>query len=267
VRLGTSLSVAYFDQLRAELDDELAVAEAVNPGSDWVDVNGERRHIVSYLGDFLFSAQRLGSPVRLLSGGERNRLLLAKLFARPANVLVLDEPTNDLDIESLELLEDTLQRYPGTLLLVSHDRTFLDDVVTQTLAPLGDGRCREYVGGYSDWVAQRPAPDSARGVRAQKSVAIDAKLQTSPVRGASADPRPAKLSYRESRELGELPGRIEGLEKELEALHSRMGEPGYHQAGRDAFRADRERSLELERELAAAYERWAELDARVSAAR
>jgi ATP-binding cassette subfamily F protein uup len=162
VRLGTNLRVAYFDQLREELDDERSVAETVNPGSDWVEVNGERRHVVGYLGDFLFAPQRLESPVRLLSGGERNRLLLAKLFARPANVLVLDEPTNDLDIESLELLEDTLQRYPGTLLLVSHDRAFLDNVVTQTLAPIGAGQWREYVGGYSDWIAQRPAPIAAR---------------------------------------------------------------------------------------------------------
>jgi ATP-binding cassette subfamily F protein uup len=268
VRLGTGLSVAYFDQLRAELDNECSVAQAVNPGSDWVEVNGERRHIVSYLGDFLFSPQRLDAPVRLLSGGERNRLLLAKLFSRPANVLVLDEPTNDLDIESLELLEDTLQRYPGTLLLVSHDRTFLDNVVTQTLAPLGEGRWREYVGGYSDWIAQRTALGSVREpMRAPKPQAIEARSEPNSARAATAEQRSAKLSYRENRELERLPERIESLEAEQQALHARMAEPGYHQAGRDAIKAHRERMLELERELAAAHERWAELDARVSTPR
>ena len=157
VRLGTNLQVAYFDQLRAQLDPERSVAATVSPTSDFVEVAGQRRHVISYLGDFLFAAQRAESPVRMLSGGERNRLLLATLFARPANVLVMDEPTNDLDIESLELLEATLQEYPGTVLLVSHDRRFLDNVVTQTLAAEGGGRWREYVGGYSDWLEQRPA--------------------------------------------------------------------------------------------------------------
>ena len=158
VRFGSQVSVAYFDQLRAQLDLDATVAGTVSPNSDWVGEGESRRHVVSYLADFLFPAQRAESPVRMLSGGERNRLLLARLFARPANVLVMDEPTNDLDIESLELLEQTLQDYSGTLLLVSHDRTFLDNVVTQVLAPLGDGRWREYVGGYSDWLRQRPRP-------------------------------------------------------------------------------------------------------------
>jgi ATP-binding cassette subfamily F protein uup len=158
VRLGTNLQVAYFDQLRAQLDPSRSVAATVSPTSDWVEVGGQRRHVISYLGDFLFPAQRAESPVRMLSGGERNRLLLATLFARPTNVIVLDEPTNDLDIESLELLEETLQDYTGTVLLVSHDRRFLDDVVTQTLAAEGNGQWREYVGGYSDWLEQRPRP-------------------------------------------------------------------------------------------------------------
>ena len=161
VRHGTQLNVAYFDQLRAQLDLDATVAATVSPNSDWVGEGDARRHVVSYLADFLFPAQRVDSPVRMLSGGERNRLLLARLFSRPANVLVMDEPTNDLDIESLELLEQTLQDYPGTLLLVSHDRTFLDNVITQVLAPLGDGRWQEYVGGYSDWVRQRPARAAA----------------------------------------------------------------------------------------------------------
>jgi ATP-binding cassette subfamily F protein uup len=157
VRLGTSLRVAYFDQLREQLDPDASVADMISPGSDWVAVAGERKHVTSYLGDFLFSAQRARSPVRMLSGGERNRLLLARLFAQPANLLVLDEPTNDLDIESLELLEQRLQDYTGTLLLVSHDRRFLDNVVTQTLAAEGAGVWREYVGGYSDWLQHRSA--------------------------------------------------------------------------------------------------------------
>src|SRR6201996_2856050 len=160
VKLGTNLQIAYFDQLRAQLDPESTVAETISPGSDWVEIGTERKHITSYLADFLFATQRAKSPVKMLSGGERNRLLLARLFARPANLVVLDEPTNDLDIESLELLEQKLQEYQGTLLLVSHDRRFLDNVVTQTLAGTGDGVWREYVGGYSDWLKQSPQPAS-----------------------------------------------------------------------------------------------------------
>ena len=156
VKLGTNLQVAYFDQLREQLDEERTVADTISPGSDWVEIGNERKHVITYLADFLFPSQRAKSPVKMLSGGERNRLLLARLFARPANFIVLDEPTNDLDIESLELLEQKLQEYPGTLLLVSHDRRFLDNVVTQTMAAEGDGVWREYVGGYSDWVRQRP---------------------------------------------------------------------------------------------------------------
>ncbi len=153
MRRGTNLQVAYFDQMREALDPERTVAETISPGSDWIEVGDTRKHVLSYLGDFLFSPQRANSPIKTLSGGERNRLLLARLFARPANLLVLDEPTNDLDIESLELLESTLQGYAGTLLLVSHDRAFLDNVVTQSLVAEGDGRWTEYAGGYSDWLA------------------------------------------------------------------------------------------------------------------
>src|SRR6201999_3372434 len=165
VRLGTNLQVAYFDQLREQLDLEATVAETISPGSDWVEIGTDRKHIVSYLEEFLFPAQRAKSPVKMLSGGERNRLLLARLFARPANLVVLDEPTNDLDIESLELLEQKLQDYTGTLLLVSHDRRFLDNVVTQTLAAEGAGQWHEYVGGYTDWLRQRrlPAVQPAKG--------------------------------------------------------------------------------------------------------
>jgi ATP-binding cassette subfamily F protein uup len=261
VRLGTQLSVAYFDQLRSQLDPEATVAATVSPQSDWVGEGERRRHIVSYLGGFLFSAQRAESPVRMLSGGERNRLLLARLFARPANVIVLDEPTNDLDLESLELLEQRLQDYPGTLLLVSHDRAFLDNVVTQVLAPEGDGVWREYVGGYSDWVRQRsPSPLPPAGV-VKRSASEGAAA--SPLSAPAKPAEPArKLSYKENRELDELPSRIESLEAEQRALTEAMSGADYHRRGPERMRQDAERAQAIERELEAAFERWAELDAR-----
>ena len=262
VRLGTNLQVAYFDQLRAQLDPARSVAATVSPGSDWVEVGGQRRHVIGYLGDFLFPAQRADSPVSMLSGGERNRLLLATLFARPANVLVLDEPTNDLDIESLELLEATLQDYPGTVLLVSHDRRFLDNVVTQTLAAEGGGRWKEYVGGYGDWLAQRPAPPTAPAPRA-------ASPARAPAGGGDPGrrPAPAKLSYKESRELEQLPAQIEALEREQQEISRRMSEADYHRQGTTQMRADGQRMAEIEAQLAACFDRWAELDARVAAAK
>ena len=260
VRHGTNLQVAYFDQLRAELDPERSVAETVSPTSDWIEIGPVRKHIVSYLGDFLFPAQRADAPVKMLSGGERNRLLLARLFARPANVLVLDEPTNDLDIDSLELLESTLQEYPGTVLLVSHDRAFLDNVVTQTVAPEGRGKWREYVGGYADWLEQRPKPAASAEAAATPGPA-------QPVPRAPREAQPAKLSYKESRELAELPGRIEALEAEQRGLLERMSAGDYHKQGATQLRADGARAAEIERLLAEAYERWAVLDAKASTAR
>jgi ABC transport system ATP-binding/permease protein len=251
VRLGTQLNVAYFDQLRAQLDLDATVAATVSPNSDWVGEGEARRHVVSYLADFLFPAQRVDSPVRMLSGGERNRLLLARLFSRPANVLVMDEPTNDLDIESLELLEQTLQDYPGTLLLVSHDRTFLDNVITQVLAPLGDGRWQEYVGGYSDWVRQRPAPAAA------PSPALAGEG-----RGEGPRKSPTKLSYKETRELEQLPAQIEALEAEQRALTEAMGSSEYHKRGGEQMRKDATRATVIEQALETAFERWAELDAK-----
>jgi ATP-binding cassette subfamily F protein uup len=265
VRHGTNLEVAYFDQMREQLDLERSVAETVSPGSDWVEIGAQRKHIVSYLGDFLFAPQRVDSPVKMLSGGERNRLLLARLFARPANVLVLDEPTNDLDIDSLELLESTLQEYGGTVLLVSHDRAFLDNVVTQTLAPEGDGAWREYVGGYRDWLEQRPsartadaAAEDARTPRVEKASRVATP--------GSADPAPrartSKLSYKENRELEQLPAQIEALEAEQRDLTARMSSGDYHRQGSAQIKADRLRSEEIEAGLASAYERWAALDAK-----
>jgi ABC transport system ATP-binding/permease protein len=257
VRLGTQLSVAYFDQLRAQLDLDATVAATVSPNSDWVGEGESRRHVISYLGDFLFPAQRAESPVRMLSGGERNRLLLARLFAQPANVIVMDEPTNDLDIESLELLEQTLQDYPGTLLLVSHDRRFLDNVVTQVLAPLGDGRWQEYVGGYSDWVRQRPPPAATAAVVAPPAATT----------ATARKPASTRMSYKEVRELEQLPAQIEALETEQKALTAAMSSGDYHRRGGEQMRRDAARAQEIERELETAFERWAELDARSNTVR
>jgi ATP-binding cassette subfamily F protein uup len=252
VRLGTNVQVAYFDQLREQLDPEATIADTISPGSDWVEAAGQRKHIVSYMQDFLFPAQRAGSPVKSLSGGERNRLLLARLLARPANVLVMDEPTNDLDIESLELLEDTLQSYAGTLLLVSHDRTFLDNVVTQTVVAEGEGRWHEYVGGYTDWTMQRSA---------QTTVEV-AKPATIPK--PSAPPQRAKLTYKESRELELLPQEIEALEREQLDLNARMNATDYHKQAPQQMSADGARSAEIERLLMERLERWTELEARAT---
>jgi ATP-binding cassette subfamily F protein uup len=267
IRLGTKLRIAYFDQLREQLDGERTLAETISPGSDWVETAGGRKHVLSYLGDFLFPPQRADTPVRALSGGERNRLLLARLFALPANLLVLDEPTNDLDIESLELLEATLQTYPGTLLLVSHDRVFLDNVVTQTLVvdPGGTGTWKEYVGGYSDWVAQRATPAS-RGT-AVAAPAARAEIDAAPVAPGRPGTRPgtaarAKLSFAERRELAALPEELEALEREQHALTERMCRPDYHKQGGEAIKADRRRAEEVEHTLARKFERWGELDAR-----
>ena len=252
VRLGTNLTVAYFDQLREQLDPDATLADMISPGSEWVEVGGERRHVMSYLGDFLFPAQRARSPVRMLSGGERNRLLLARLFAQPANLLVLDEPTNDLDIESLELLEQKLQDYPGTLLLVSHDRRFLDNIVTQTLVAEGNGVWREYVGGYSDWLQQRSTASATSPGRAPPQDAI---------RVIPAQPKPrTRLGYKEQRELASLPGEIETLEKEQTAITARMSAPDYHVQGAAQIRGDRRRLEEIEASLLAKFERWEALE-------
>jgi len=251
VRLGANVQPAYFDQMREQLDPEKTVVETISPGSDWIEVNGARKHVMSYLAEFLFPPRRAQSPVRMLSGGERNRLLLARLFARPANVLVLDEPTNDLDIESLELLEQALLDYPGTLLLVSHDRTFLDNVVTQTLAPEGGGAWKTYVGGYSDWVAQRSAQQDAKTQAARTEAVPQAAVRAKP-----------KLNYKEMRELDALPGEIEALEAEQKVLAAKMADPAYYQQGAAAMKSDHLRSGEIEALLQAKLERWEALEAK-----
>jgi ABC transport system ATP-binding/permease protein len=257
VRLGANVQVAYFDQMREQLDEEKSVVETISPGSDWIEIGSERKHVMTYLADFLFPPQRANSPVKALSGGERNRLLLARLFARPANVLVMDEPTNDLDIDSLELLEETLQTYPGTLLLVSHDRAFLDNVVTQTLVAEGGGKWQEYVGGYTDWLAQRPA-------RAAAPAAPRTKAESRPeaLRAAA----PVKLSYKETRELAQLPLDIEALEREQQSLTAKMSSADYHKQGAEQMKTDVRRSEDIERELGEKFERWSALEAKAAAA-
>jgi ATP-binding cassette subfamily F protein uup len=252
VRRGTRLNIAYFDQLRAQLDPEATLAEAISPGSDWVQLGAERKHIMTYLGEFLFSAQRAKSPVRMLSGGERNRLLLARLFAGPANLIVLDEPTNDLDIESLELLEQQLQDYTGTLLLVSHDRRFLDNVVTQTLVAEGNGLWREYAGGYSDYLQQRPPLAARRDAPGASAPARPPRARSSVGTGKTR----TRLGYKEQRELAALPEQIEALELEQTQLTERMSAPDYHRVGGERLRDDRKRLEELEALLLQKFARW-----------
>ena len=256
VRQGSQVSIAYYDQMREQLDLDKSVAETLSPGSDWVDVHGEKRHVTSYLADFLFSPQRAGTPVRALSGGERNRLLLARLFAKPANVLVLDEPTNDLDIDSLELLERAIQDFPGTLLLISHDRAFVDNVVTQTLSPLGEGRWRESVGGYSDWLREREA---LAALAVSQSLASAALL---PTPAAALGKAKAKLSYKEQRELGSLPGEIEALEQEQHALTATLSAPDYPHADAQRVLKDGARIAAIDALLLSKMERWELLEAK-----
>ena len=255
MRLGTNVQVAYFDQMREQLDPEKSVMETISPGSDWIEIGTERKHVMTYLADFLFPPQRAKSPVKALSGGERNRLLLARLFARPANVLVMDEPTNDLDIDSLELLEQTLQTYSGTLLLVSHDRAFLDNVVTQTLVAEGAGNWQEYVGGYSDWLAYKQSRLPAPVVRSKGDTKRVAALPPTTV---------VKLSYKETRELEQLPGQIETLEQQQRLLVERMSAPDYHRQSAEQMKADGQQAAEVERQLLEKFERWSALDAKTA---
>ena len=255
VRLGTKLEVAYFDQLRDRLDPEQTVLDSVAEGRETIEINGKRRHIIGYLGDFLFTAQRVRSPIKSLSGGERNRLLLARLFSQPANLLVMDEPTNDLDLETLELLEELLLDYAGTLLLVSHDRAFLDNVVTSCLVFEGGGRIQDYVGGYSDWLRQRPAPQ----------LVITTKPQSAPLAKPLKAAPSNKLGYNERRELEQLPLGIEKLEQQQQELQTLTADPGFYkqEAATVARQLAELRALEIA--LATAYQRWEELENRSGA--
>jgi ABC transport system ATP-binding/permease protein len=256
VRRGTNVQIAYYDQQREQLDPERTVFETVGDGNDTVTVNGQTRHVHGYLRDFLFPAERANSPVKALSGGERNRLLLARLLTRPANVLILDEPTNDLDIETLELLESYLVDWPGTLLLVSHDRAFIDHVVTSTLVFEGDGRVQEYVGGYEDWLRQRPAENAV----AKQSVPVATQL--APVASAYRRTEKKKLSFKEQRELEALPRRIEQMESEQETLRERIDSPGFYKESPEAIASALARAGELKSLLHDVYARWDELDSR-----
>jgi ATP-binding cassette subfamily F protein uup len=255
IRLGTKLQVAYFDQMRAQLNEEASLVDTISPGSDWVEINGQRKHVMTYLNDFLFAPERARSPVKSLSGGERNRLLLARLFAKPANVLVLDEPTNDLDIDTLELLEELLEDYSGTVFLVSHDRTFLDNVVTQVIVAEGKGLWREYIGGYSDWERVRSA--AAERNPAKTDARSDAKA--APVAAAA---KQKKLSYKEQRELESLPALIAQLETEQKSISEKLADPDLYKKSADEALRLNQRFAEIDGLLLANLEKWEAIEAR-----
>ena len=263
VKLGTKISVAYFDQLREQLDDEATLADTISQGSDFVEIGGQKKHVISYLGDFLFAPERARSPVKSCSGGERNRLLLARLFTQPSNVLVLDEPTNDLDIETLELLEELLANYDGTLFLVSHDRAFLDNVVTQVIAFEGDGKLIEYAGGYEDWVRvkkyQASVSSAASGATAKPPVSTPPRAAIAPAEKSKAS---SKLSHKEARELEELPKRIEVLEREQIDIAAHLADGTLYRSDAKRAKQLQARSEEIGAEVSAAMQRWEELERR-----
>jgi ATP-binding cassette subfamily F protein uup len=250
IRLGTRLDIAYFDQRRAQLDGDRSVIDNIADGRQFIEINKQQRHVISYLQDFLFAPERCQTPVSALSGGERNRLLLARLFSKPSNLLVLDEPTNDLDIDTLDLLEDLLAEYAGTVLLVSHDRSFLDRVVTSTLVFEGNGIVNEYVGGYADWLSQRNPVKPKQAATGKKSAQ----------KSSAADASQARLSYKDRHELERLPRQIETLEAEIENIHSRMSDPAFYQLAGDEIADTRKRLSGMEDELQTAYRRWEELE-------
>ncbi|HPK33837.1 MAG TPA: ATP-binding cassette domain-containing protein, partial [Ottowia sp.] len=261
-RQGANLQVAYFDQMRAALQPDATLEDFISPGSEWIEIGQRRQHVKSYLGDFLFSPARASSPVRSLSGGEQARLLLARLFARPANVLVLDEPTNDLDIETLELLEELLQTYDGTVFLVSHDRAFMDNVVTSTIAWEGDGRWREYEGGITDWLTQRARsqpPSPPPNARPNPEIKSQTSLETN--KDGRRQLQKKKLSYKDQRELEALPGRVEALEAEQAELRAALADGSLYQSDLQRAIALQSRDSAIDEELTAALERWAELEA------
>jgi len=262
IKLGTKIEVAYFDQMRNNLDLDASLEDFISPGSEWVEINGERKHVKSYLGDFLFPPQRASAPVKTLSGGERNRLLLARLFAKPANVLVLDEPTNDLDVETLDLLEQLLQDYSGTVFLVSHDRYFLDRVVTSVIAYEGGGNWRENIGGYEDWVIQSQRTKNVRhdeAARSQRTTKPISAREARPAAPVLKSQSVKKLSGKERQELTEIPDRIELLEKEEQGIHLQLADPLVYKDEPARAAALTEQLKTLERELALLMHRWEEL--------
>jgi len=258
---GTKLEVVYFDQLRAQIDDNKTVAENVSDGNTHISVEGRSKHVISYLQDFLFEPDRARTPARVLSGGERNRLLLARLFTKPANVLVLDEPTNDLDAETLDLLENLLVEFEGTVLVVSHDRKFLDEVVTGTYVFDGNGGIEEFIGGYTDWVTEKAKQAKTPAVAVKANArAIATPASAAPV-AAPAKAAGRKLNNREQRELSELPARIEKLETEQTEFAAKLGDPKFFKQEATIVRAAEARLHELEKEHAVAFARWEELEA------
>jgi ATP-binding cassette subfamily F protein uup len=254
VRRGGRQEVAYYDQQRAQLDLDASVAHNINARSDFVMVNGENRHISGYLRDFLFRPDQLLTPARALSGGERNRLLLAKLFSQPANLLVMDEPTNDLDMDTLDLLEELVAGFPGTLLLVSHDRAFLDDTVTSLLVLEGDGRVQDFIGGYSDWARWRDARDAARTVGRRAAAVPQAAPPVAPAKPAR------RLSYKEQRELAALPSQLEELEATKAELQAQISDPNFYSQPHTEVASQLERLAGIEAKIDAAFERWSQLE-------
>ncbi|EXJ09207.1 ATP-binding cassette domain-containing protein [Nitrincola nitratireducens] len=261
VRLGTKLEVAYFDQMRDALDPEKTIIDNVSGGRESIEINGRARHIIGYLSDFLFSPERARTPVKALSGGECNRVLLAKVFSKPANILVLDEPTNDLDIETLELLEEILLEFQGTLLIVSHDRTFLDHVVTSTLVFEGNGKVQEYVGGYQDWLRQRPVLEKSASVKADATPPVSSPSSVSSATESKSAPARTKLSYKLQRELETLPGLLENAEAELEKMRQICSAPDFYNQDRDQVASQLQMLQELEQKAEQLMERWLELEA------
>jgi ATP-binding cassette subfamily F protein uup len=254
IKRGTNLNIAYFDQMREQLNEEATLSDTISPGSDFVEIGNERKHVISYLEDFLFPPQRARAPVKSLSGGERNRLLLARLFARPANVLVLDEPTNDLDIDTLELLEELLQDFGGTLFLVSHDRAFLENTVTQVIAFEGNGQLTEFGGGYDDW---------RRFTEQRATETVIDKPKAAPVpKPAAPKPAPSKLSFKETHELAALPDKIEALETEQNALNAELADPDIYRADPQRVKVLQARLAAIDAELEQVMLRWEELEAK-----
>jgi len=262
IKQGSKLQIAYFDQMRAQLNEDASLADTIAPGSDWVEVNGQRKHVMSYLGDFLFAPERARSPVKSLSGGERNRLLLARLFAKPANVLVLDEPTNDLDIDTLELLEELLEEYTGTVFLVSHDRTFLDNVVTQVIVAEGEGQWREFIGGYSDWERYRNTVTSTKSASKAETKSTSSGTNAAPAVAPAAKAK--KLSYKEQRELEELPKLIAQLEAEQKDITEKLADPDLYKNGPDAANKLNARFEEIDGLLLEALEKWEAAEAKAN---
>lgn len=260
VKTGTKIELAYFDQHRSLLDDTKTAAENVGEGRDTVMINGNPKHVIGYLSEFLFSPERARAPITALSGGERNRLMLAKLFTRSFNVLVMDEPTNDLDVETLELLEELLMNYEGTLLLVSHDREFVNNVVTSTLAFEGNGHIGEYVGGYDDWLRQRPAQADNGTPTKKPKPSKQEKSQENRQEKPKAS-KEKKLSFTEQKELSNLPKKIEQLEAEVEALHAKMADPAFYQKAQHEIDQTQEALADIEQRLSTAYDRWETLEA------